>query len=65
MSRDRRPDVQFQIDRLARLHGELATQVQALERRAFLSDCDQLRVRSLKKEKLAAKDALAELRRGA
>jgi hypothetical protein len=61
--RDRRPDVQFQIERLERRHGQLEAQVAGLERRLFLSGGDQLRVRSLKKEKLAAKDALADLRR--
>jgi len=61
--RDRRPDVQSQIDRLERRHGQLDVQVAHLQRQHFLSVGEQLRVRSLKKEKLAAKDALADLKR--
>ena len=62
--RDRRPDNQFQINRLERRHLELEGEVADLERRqTFLSVSDQLRVRSLKKAKLATKDALADLKR--
>jgi hypothetical protein len=56
--------MQLQIDRLERRHLELAGEVANLERRQiFLSVSEQLRVRSLKKEKLAAKDALTGLKR--
>ena len=61
--RDRRPDMQSQINRLERRHGQLDVEVAHLERKQFLSDHDQLRVKSLKKEKLAAKDALLGLKR--
>ena len=59
--RERKPDVRVQIDRLERKHGHLSMQVAELESHMFLSASDQLLVRSLKKEKLAAKDALADL----
>jgi hypothetical protein len=61
--RDRKHEVQFQIDRLERRHGELSMRVAELDRQSFLNARDQMLVRSLKKEKLAAKDALFGLRR--
>ena len=61
--RDRKPDTQFMIDRLERKHGALSVRVIQLERQAFLSADEQLRVRSLKKAKLATKDELADLKR--
>jgi hypothetical protein len=64
MARDRKPDVQFQIDRLERRHSQLALQVAELDRHVSLSASEQLLVTELKKEKLAAKDALVELKRG-
>lgn len=61
--RDRRLDMQLQIDRLERKHVQLSVEVADLERQIFLNANEQLRVRFLKKEKLAAKDAIADLRR--
>lgn len=62
--RDRRPDTQSEIDRLERRHGELAIEVNDLERRhVFLSVHEQMHVSKLKKEKLATKDALTDLKR--
>ena len=64
MARHHRPDnMQFQIDRLERKHNELKAQIAELDRHVFLSQQEQLHVTELKKEKLAAKDALAGLRR--
>jgi hypothetical protein len=63
MARERKPDLQFQIYRLERKHTELSAQVAELERHLFLSSSEQYLVSSLKKEKLAAKDALEDLRR--
>lgn len=64
MARDRKPDVQVKIDRLARRHSQLSVQVAELERHLFLSPSEQQQVIELKKEKLAAKDALVDLKRG-
>jgi hypothetical protein len=55
--------MQSKINRLERKHGQLEVEVAHLQRQHFLSDHEQLRVRFLKKEKLAAKDALADLKR--
>jgi len=63
MARDRKLDVQSQIDRLERKHGQLAVRVDQLERHTFLSANERLLVTSLKKEKLATKDALTDLKR--
>jgi hypothetical protein len=62
MAKHRKPDVQFQIDRLERRHHELKTRIAELDSHSFLSSHEQLRVAELKKEKLAAKDALVDLR---
>lgn len=63
MARDRKPDMQFQIDRLERKHSELSARIAELDRQLFLSTYEQVLVTALKKEKLAAKDAIAGLRR--
>lgn len=63
MSRERRPERQFQIHRLERKHMELSARVAELERHLFLSPHEQLLMTALKREKLAAKDALADLKR--
>ncbi len=52
-----------ELERWERLHQELATEVSTLERRAFLTPEEQLRITHLKKQKLAAKDRLFELKR--
>ena len=62
MARHRNPDMQFQIERLERKHGELQARIAELDRHSFLSSHEQLLVTELKKEKLAAKDALEDLR---
>jgi hypothetical protein len=64
MARERKPDLQTKIDRLERRHSQLSLQVAELDRHLFLSQTEQRLVTELKKEKLAAKDALADLRRG-
>jgi hypothetical protein len=61
MARHRPDNTQFQIDRLERRHTELKAQIAELDRHVFLSAREQLLVTELKKEKLAAKDALAGL----
>ncbi|NLE85761.1 MAG: DUF465 domain-containing protein [Myxococcales bacterium] len=52
-----------ELERWERMHQELATEVSNLERRAFLTPEEQRRITHLKKQKLAAKDRLFELRR--
>jgi hypothetical protein len=64
MARERKPDLQTKIDRLERRHSQLSLQVAELDSHLFLSQTEQRLVTELKKEKLAAKDALAGLRRG-
>ena len=61
MSRERKPELQ--IHRLERKHMELSARVAELERHMFLSPHEQQLMTALKKEKLAAKDALADLKR--
>ncbi|HMI90455.1 MAG TPA: DUF465 domain-containing protein [Polyangiales bacterium] len=63
MSRERRHDLQFQIDRLMNRHGELAAMVADLDGRLLLSQHERFLVAHLKKEKLATKDELEDLRR--
>lgn len=63
MARDRKADVRFQIDRWERKHMELAARVAELEAHRTLTPHERLLVAMLKKEKLAAKDALTQLRR--
>jgi hypothetical protein len=63
MARHRKSDRQFEISRLQRKHTQLSVQVAALESHLFLSQSEQRFVTELKKEKLAAKDALADLKR--
>jgi len=63
MASTRKPDMQVQIDYLQRKHSELKAQIAELDRHAFLTQQEQLQVTELKKEKLAAKDALVGLRR--
>lgn len=64
MARDRKPDFESKIERLERRHSQLSVQVAELDRHLFLSQTEQRLVTELKKEKLAAKDALADLKRG-
>ena len=52
-----------QIHRLEQEHQALKTQVAALDRRRFLSDSEERLRTELKKQKLRAKDDIAELRR--
>jgi uncharacterized protein YdcH (DUF465 family) len=61
MSRERKLDVQVQINRLQRRHDELKTRIAELDSHFSLSSHEQLRVTELKKERLAAKDALVGL----
>jgi hypothetical protein len=57
-------NVERKIEHLETKHRFLSNAVAALESRTHLSEDDQQRVHQLKKEKLAAKDALSGLRRG-
>jgi uncharacterized protein YdcH (DUF465 family) len=63
MARERRLDTQLRIDRLTERHGELAAVVAELDARLFLSQHERFLVAHLKKEKLATKDELEDLRR--
>lgn len=48
---------------LERQHSELKEAVKRLERHAYLTPNEQLEVSTLKKQKLAAKDQIAALKR--
>ena len=63
MARERRQDMQLQIERLMQRHGELAATIAELDGRIILSQHERFLVAHLKKEKLAAKDELEGLRR--
>ena len=62
MARERK-DPLVQVHRLERRHVELSARVAELEKHLFLTPQEQVFLSLLKKEKLAAKDALADLRR--
>jgi hypothetical protein len=63
MASTRKPDTQTQIDYLERRHSQLKAEIAEIDRHAFLTQQEQFHVTELKKEKLAAKDALVGLRR--
>jgi hypothetical protein len=63
MTKRRRSDTQSQIDRLEFKHSQLSARVAELDGQLFLSAREQLVIAALKREKLAAKDAIADLRR--
>ncbi len=62
MSKPRPIDSHKQIQRLERKHQELKARVAELDSRAFLSATEQVERNKLKKQKLAAKDALRRFR---
>lgn len=62
MARTRNMDARVEIERLEKKHSLLKQQIAALDRQLFLTTQDQLRVTMLKKQRLAAKDALTGLR---
>ena len=53
---------QAQVERLERKHDELKARVRELDSRVHLTAAETVERQRLKKEKLAAKDALSELR---
>ena len=55
------PRTAWRIQRLSQQHRQLDEQIAALEGRAYLSAAEQMLRQSLKKAKLAAKDALLSL----
>ena len=59
----RRLDPQFQMERLEKRHMALKEQIAALGQSRYLTVSEQLSLHALKKEKLATKDLLADLRR--
>jgi uncharacterized protein YdcH (DUF465 family) len=61
--KQRKLDMHFQVERLERKHFELKARIADLDRHSFLSTTEQQELHELKKEKLAAKDALFGLRR--
>lgn len=61
--RQRKTDSHKIETRLERRHNDLATRVAALDARLYLSEREQTLLSSLKREKLAAKDALVTFRR--
>jgi len=64
MARERKLDLRFQIERLEQRHDALAARVAELDRRRmYLNHSEEVLITSLKREKLATKDALMDLRR--
>ena len=51
------------INELERAHSELKVEVRRLERRAYLTPTEQHHMTELKKQKLAAKDQIAMIKR--
>lgn len=65
MSRQRKSDHPAAMrERLTRKHNDLSDRVASLDGRPHLTSHDQAELNALKREKLAAKDALAALQRG-
>lgn len=60
---DNQERISEQLARWERTHRALALEVSELERRAILTPTEQRRISDLKKQKLAAKDRVFELRR--
>lgn len=58
----RQADPRKELDRLERRHKKLKERVLEYETRLFLSNTEQLSLTKLKKEKLATKDAIENLR---
>ena len=58
----RKLDRQSQLERLERRHWTLKQQVAELDAQRFLTTTEQLALHDLKKQKLATKDQLADLR---
>jgi uncharacterized protein YdcH (DUF465 family) len=58
-----RSDLAFQLRRLEHQHTELKKRIADLDRKHYLNAREQLEVQLLKKQKLAAKDALLQVRR--
>jgi len=63
MTRHRTMDPQLNIHRLERKHTDLAVRVASMDSRLYLSASEQLLLNTLKREKLATKDAITSLRR--
>jgi len=63
-SQSRQVDPLKELDRLERRHNKLKERVAEYEARLFLSNSEQLDLLKLKKEKLATKDAIQNLRTG-
>ena len=55
-------DPRYTLEHLEEQHRSLKQQVAYLERRAFLTPTEQHQQIALKKQKLATKDAIAQLR---
>jgi len=58
----RKLDQQSQLERLERRHWTLKEQVEQLDQKRFLTATEQLALHDLKKQKLATKDLLSDLR---
>jgi hypothetical protein len=61
-SQSRQIDPQKELDRLERRHKKLKERVAEYAARPFLTPAEQMDLAKLKKEKLATKDAIANLR---
>lgn len=58
----RKNDPRMQLERLEKRHGALAEQIAALDNQRYLTTSEQLVLHDLKRQKLAAKDQLVDLR---
>jgi len=58
----RKLDRQSQLERLEKRHWTLKQQIAELDRQRFLTSAEELALHDLKKQKLATKDELADLR---
>ena len=61
MAKSEKVDANKELNRLERRHKKLKARVSEYEARVFLNANEQLEVATLKKEKLATKDLLAQL----
>lgn len=56
---------EIQLERLQKKHAELAQEVDELDQRRALTSDEEMRLHALKRQKLQAKDEIAEMRASA
>lgn len=62
MRQSPRRDLDFQVRRLEQQHAQLKRRIADLDRRHYLNAREQQELQHLKKQKLATKDALSQMR---